>query len=349
MSEQKQHKYLKNRELLKNIQLSKASFTWYIDDTFRKTQYLNYDFIACAEDLYYQCREQLLLQIVNNNRIKSNKRRTSMLRQEDLDNLTKEDYDHVDNRIIIFQGTFDEQVMKKLRLGHYNRKLYEEGKKRVNKLPDDADIKDEDLVLRVFTYEHIPDSEEVKKNKKNILVSDYKKKVNFPPYKHYALIDGVETCVALSHYNKDKEFDTTCGKINDGLGMAFMKLTERIARKHNWRDYSYIDDMITHALVQLTSVGLQFNELFSSNPFSYYTTVINNSFTVVFNSEKDTQEFRDKMLMKTGQMPSSTKQYELEECRSRHWDKKMGKNDMQPSKVVHINPEEYNENLRNHK
>ncbi|ASV44200.1 hypothetical protein PBI_SCTP2_185 [Salicola phage SCTP-2] len=338
----KQEHYLKNKEILRNIHLSKASFTWYIDGTWRNTKFLDYDFIACADDLYYQCREQLMLQIVNNKRIKKNKRRTSVLKESDMDLLTSEDFEYIDNKIVIFNGKFDEKLLNHLKLGHYNRKLYENGNKRVNELPKNVEIDENDLVLRVFTYEHIPYTSEPRKNKKHMLVSDYKEKVNFPPYKHYAIVDGQVQCVALSHYNSNKEFDVKHGKINDGLGLAFMKLTERISKKHNWRDYSYIDEMITHALVQLSSVGLQFNELFSSNPFSYYTTVINNAFTVVFNSEKDNQQFRDELLMKNGHMPSSTKQYELEESRSEYWDNKIGKKNMAPSEVVHIDPSNYN-------
>ena len=60
------------------------------------------------------------------------------------------------------------------------------------------------------------------------------------------------------------------------------------------------------ALLQLTQIGLQFNEAKSDNPFAYYTGAVNNSFTRVLNTEKKNQDIRDDLLEKSDQMPSWT-------------------------------------------
>ena len=88
------------------------------------------------------------------------------------------------------------------------------------------------------------------------------------------------------------------------------------------------------ALVQLTLVGLQFNELFSSNPFSYYTSTINHSFTVVFNEEKTMQKIRDDLLLENDQSPSWTKQLETDMARTKHWDDALGNNNLDGGEVV---------------
>ena len=67
------------------------------------------------------------------------------------------------------------------------------------------------------------------------------------------------------------------------------------------------------ALVQLSQIGLQFNESKSDNPFAYYTAVVNNSFTRVLNIEKRNQNIRDDILIDQGHMPSYSRQIKHEE------------------------------------
>ena len=63
------------------------------------------------------------------------------------------------------------------------------------------------------------------------------------------------------------------------------------------------------ALLQLSQIGLQFDESKSSNPFAYYTAAITNSFTRVLNIEKKNQNIRDDILEMNGLNPSWTRQY----------------------------------------
>ena len=92
----------------------------------------------------------------------------------------------------------------------------------------------------------------------------------------------------------------------------YIKLCDRYSMRSNWRGYTYLDEMRGQALLQLSQIGLQFDESKSDNPFAYYTAVLTNSFTRIVNIEKKNQVIRDDLLIETGQMPSFTRQLEHE-------------------------------------
>jgi hypothetical protein len=176
------------------------------------------------------------------------------------------------------------------------------------------DISQDDLVFRVMTYAHIPDEEGRKKNPKT--EAEEKSRVNFPPFKHYAYVNDVLTEVARSHWRGDLatgEFSAKHGRITDKLALMFLKLVERYSHRSNWRGYTYIDEMRGYGLLQLTQVGLQFNEAKSDNPFAYYTSATANAFTRVLNIEKRNQNIRDDILIDNGHLPSYSRQLAHEE------------------------------------
>lgn len=190
------------------------------------------------------------------------------------------------------------------------------GKKTKPKAADFAvdinTINDTDIVIRVMTFDHIP--EENRKNKPKT-TADYHAKCNFPPYKHYAYIDSELTEVARSHWEgglDNGHFSTSHGITNNRLASMYIKLCERYSMRSNWRGYTYVDEMRGQALLQLTQIGLQFNEAKSQNPFAYYTAAINNSFTRVLNLEKRSQNIRDDLLEKEGLAPSFTRLFNAE-------------------------------------
>lgn len=178
--------------------------------------------------------------------------------------------------------------------------------------PDSIDVAE--LVFRVMTYEHIPDDPERKRVQKT--VADTKARVNFPPFKQYVLENGiVPREVVRSHWTGDLatgEFSVKHGSITDKLARMFIKLVERYSQRWNWRGYSYVDEMRGQALVQLSMVGLQFNEAKSENPFSYLTRVLQNSFTRVLNVEKGMQRIRDEIMIDNGHLPSYSRQLDHE-------------------------------------
>jgi hypothetical protein len=183
-------------------------------------------------------------------------------------------------------------------------------KKQVDFEVDPTSFTEDEIVFRVMTFEHIPDEPGRKANPKT--VADHKVKLPFPAFKHYTYTDDAINEVGISHFNKDKEFDLGAGKITAVLATMYIKLVERYSQRSNWRGYTYIDEMRGQALLQLSYIGLQFNEQKSDNPFAYYTAAVNNSFTRVLNLEKRNQMIRDDILIEQGHLPSYGRQIQHE-------------------------------------
>jgi len=167
-----------------------------------------------------------------------------------------------------------------------------------------------DVVIRIMTFDHIPLAPGRKKTTKTR--ADSHEKVNFPPFQHWKFNDDDElVCVGKSHWKggiKTGKFSVNHGRITEGLGRMFIKLSERYAQRSNWRGYTYVDEMRGQAILQLSQIGLQFDESKSENPFAYYTAAVTNSFTRILNLEKKNQNIRDDLLETAGLTPSNTRQ-----------------------------------------
>ena len=170
-----------------------------------------------------------------------------------------------------------------------------------------------DVVFRIMTHDHIPLEPGRKKTPKS--KGDHHTKVNFPPYQHWKFDENDELiCVGKSHWRGsvyDGEFSLE-GQMTPKLARSFMMLVERYSMRFNWRGYTYVDEMRSQALLQLSQIGLQFDESKSQNPFAYYTAAIDNSFTRILNIEKKNQMIRDDLLIEVGSNPSYTRQFEHE-------------------------------------
>jgi hypothetical protein len=179
-----------------------------------------------------------------------------------------------------------------------------------------------DLVFRIMTFEHIPLNNTRKKNPKSL--ADHRDKVNFPPFQHWKFNEDDElVCVGKSHWKGDLEkghFDKDAGQITPTLARMMIKLCERYATRGNVRGYTYNDEMKGQAILQLTQIGLQFDESKSDNPFAYFTAAVTNSFVRVINIEKRNQNIRDDILEMNGMNPSysRTGQGEHEAALKRH-------------------------------
>jgi len=171
-------------------------------------------------------------------------------------------------------------------------------------------VQKQDLVFRVMTFTHIPLAPGRKKTLKN--TADSHDKVNFPPFQHWKYDDNNNlVCVGKSHWkgNLDQgEFSKDHGQMTNDLARMFIKLCERYATRGNVRGYTYNDEMKGQAILQLTQIGLQFDESKSDNPFAYYTAAVTNSFVRIINLEKRNQNIRDDILEMNGMNPSWTRQ-----------------------------------------
>jgi hypothetical protein len=183
-------------------------------------------------------------------------------------------------------------------------------------------ITKQELIFRVMTFDHIPLNNTRKKNPKSL--ADHRDKVNFPPFQHWKFNEEDElVCVGKSHWKGTLEkgkFDKDAGQITNTLARMMIKLCERYATRGNVRGYTYNDEMRGQAILQLTQVGLQFDESKSDNPFAYFTAAVTNSFVRVINIEKRNQNIRDDILEMNGMNPSysRTGQGEHEAALKRH-------------------------------
>ena len=171
-------------------------------------------------------------------------------------------------------------------------------------------VQKQDLVFRVMTFTHVPLAPGRKKTLKN--TADSHDKVNFPPFQHwkYDANDNL-VCVGKSHWKGDLDqgqFSKDHGQMTNNLARMFIKLCERYATRGNVRGYTYNDEMKGQAILQLTQIGLQFDESKSDNPFAYYTAAVTNSFVRIIDLEKRNQNIRDDILEMNGMNPSWTRQ-----------------------------------------
>ena len=203
---------------------------------------------------------------------------------------------------------------------------------------DPKKIANTDLVFRVTCWEHIPmapkkipKTQAKKKKIEDIFELDLPEeddplaellevpvldekhvRLNFPPFYHYRIDENKQPyLVGKSHWKGDLEhgeFNKDHGQMTRKLATMFIKLCERYATRSNWRGYTYNEEMRGQALLQLSQIGLQFDESKSQNPFAYYTAAITNSFTRILNLEKKNQNIRDDVLEMNGLNPSWTRQ-----------------------------------------
>ena len=211
-------------------------------------------------------------------------------------------------------------------------------KRETGQIIDPKKIGNTDLVFRITCWEHIPmapkkvPKTQAKKKKiedifeldlveeedplaelLEVPVLDEKHvRLNFPPFYHYRIDENkVPYLVGKSHWRGDLEHGEFCrdhGAMTRTLATMFIKLCERYATRSNWRGYTYNEEMRGQALLQLSQIGLQFDESKSQNPFAYYTAAITNSFTRILNLEKKNQNIRDDVLEMNGLNPSWTRQ-----------------------------------------
>ena len=175
-------------------------------------------------------------------------------------------------------------------------------------------INKQNLIFRIMTYDHIPLQPGRKRKPKT--EADHRVKINFPPFQHYKFNDKEELkIIGKSHWVGSMSngkfiapLENLNAKMTNKLARMFLKLCKRYATRANWRGYTANDEMQSQALLQLSQIGLQFDESKSDNPFAYYTAAITNSFTRILNIEKKNQNIRDDLLELAQMKPSSTRQ-----------------------------------------
>ena len=266
--------YLNNRDILKEIHLSKNTYCYYRDRALDH----QYDMILPDVD-------------------KINQRTIAEARRNRAARLTKESGTEVNEKKIPNTDlVFRIMTWNHIPLAPKKVPKDKTKKKKIDEIFDFDDIVED--VVAVEVDEPVLDPTHVR--------------VNFPPFEHYR-VDEEKTpfIVGRSHWQGDLEtgcYNRDHGNMTRKLATMFMKLCERYATRSNWRGYTYNEEMRGQALLQLSQIGLQFDESKSQNPFAYYTAAITNSFTRVLNIEKKMQNIRDDILEINGLNPSWTRQ-----------------------------------------
>jgi hypothetical protein len=268
--------YLNNKDLLKEIHLSKNTYC----------TYLNPD-----QDHQYD----IILPSVS----KINQRTIAEARRNRAARLTKESGEEVNEKKIAHTDlVFRIMTWEHIPMAPKKVPKAAAKKKKIEDILDIEDIFPTNDVLEDIIDEPILDTAHVR--------------VNFPPFFHYRLDEDKNPyVVGKSHWRGDLvsgEYSRDHGNMTRKLAHMFMKLCERYATRSNWRGYTYNEEMRGQALLQLSQIGLQFDESKSQNPFAYYTAAITNSFTRVLNIEKKMQNIRDDILEMNGLNPSWTRQ-----------------------------------------
>jgi hypothetical protein len=265
--------YLNNRDILKEIHLSKNTYCTYRDPVVDH----QYDIILPTVE-------------------KINQRTIAEARRNRADRLKREgiivDPKKIPNTDLVFRITCWEHIPMA------PKKVPKTAAKK-RKLEDILDLDDAlDPIIEDLVEEPVLDPTHVR--------------LNFPPFYHYRLDENKQLfLVGKSHWKGDLvhgEYSREHGQMTRKLATMFMKLCERYATRSNWRGYTYNEEMRGQALLQLSQIGLQFDESKSQNPFAYYTAAITNSFTRILNIEKKNQNIRDDILEINGLNPSWTRQ-----------------------------------------
>jgi len=268
--------YLNNRDILKEIHLSKNTYCTYLDPV-RDHQY----------------------DIILPNVARINQRTVAEARRNRAARLTRETGSEVNEKKIPFTDLVF-RVTTWEHIPHAPRKL----PKTVAKKRGISDI---------LGIDDLPPEDPLAELIEEPVLDPTHVRVNFPPFWHYRLSDErVPYVVGKSHWQGDLEhghYSREHGKMTRRLAEMFIKLCERYATRSNWRGYSYNEEMRGQALLQLSQIGLQFDESKSQNPFAYYTAAITNSFTRILNIEKKMHNIRDDILEINGLNPSWSRQY----------------------------------------
>jgi len=93
-------------------------------------------------------------------------------------------------------------------------------------------------------------------------------------------------------------------KLSEKLGNYLYMIAERYSYSSSFAGYSFREDMVSFAVVNLCANWYKFDPAKSDNPFAFYTTAAYRSFLQYLADEKKQRDIRDKMLVDAGANPS---------------------------------------------
>ena len=95
------------------------------------------------------------------------------------------------------------------------------------------------------------------------------------------------------------------GVVTNELVEMFMLIADKYSRKSWFVGYSFREDMVAAAVMNLYVNGLKFDPDKSNNPFAYFTQCCHNSFFQFMHEENRHRSIRDTLLLDYGSAPSN--------------------------------------------
>jgi DNA-directed RNA polymerase specialized sigma subunit len=96
----------------------------------------------------------------------------------------------------------------------------------------------------------------------------------------------------------------TANKLTSRLAKYLHMIAERYSYSSSFGGYSFREDMVSFALVNLCANWYKFDPAKSDNPFAFYTTAVYRSFLQYLADEKKQRDIRDNLLVDAGANPS---------------------------------------------
>jgi DNA-directed RNA polymerase specialized sigma24 family protein len=93
-------------------------------------------------------------------------------------------------------------------------------------------------------------------------------------------------------------------KLSPKLAKYLWMIAERYSHSPSFGGYSFREDMVSFAVVNLCANWYKFDPTKSDNPFAFYTTAAYRSFLQYLADEKKQRDIRDTMLVDQGANPS---------------------------------------------
>lgn len=93
-------------------------------------------------------------------------------------------------------------------------------------------------------------------------------------------------------------------KLSPKLAKYLFMIAERYSFSSSFGGYSFREDMVSFAVVNLCANWHKFDPEKSDNPFAFYTTAAYRSFLQYLADEKKQRDIRDQMLVEAGANPS---------------------------------------------
>jgi len=94
------------------------------------------------------------------------------------------------------------------------------------------------------------------------------------------------------------------GKLSPILAKYLHMIAERYSYSASFGGYSFREDMVSFAVVNLCANWHKFDPEKSDNPFAFYTTAVYRSFLQYLADEKKQRDIRDELLVDAGVNPS---------------------------------------------